>query len=180
MSMVPDEPTKAEEYLFEELNKFSDRFPSLINLILVIAGLSFTILTFSLDKTTGKSITDIVNDINITYWFCFLSLAFLVSVLSLIATHNVSRLVKNGNSIMFRNANEQNKNNMKLFTLVEEQKAFYIIATGSAAVSIPALFNYFAKNSFLSCSLPITLILLILVSVLIGVYYMLKLRKYAL
>lgn len=173
MMNVQTEQQEVEKHLFDELNKFSDRFPSIINLIFIIAGFSITILTFSLDKN-HDTIQNFVNATDIYFCFGFLVVAFLVSVLIMIATTSVRQIVKKDYVVTFRDIDEQKENNLKLFTLVEAQKNFYILIIALISLSIPALFNYFAKNQFLSSSLPVTYVTMIIFCIAFGIYYLNK------
>ena len=145
---------RIEKDLFDEHNKILDRFYSLIGLIFTASGFTLTVITFSISRGV-TTLSEAINNYHISLCLLSLFLAFLISILNVLALSHHRRLIKRGNSIGYRDGDKLANNNVKLYSAVAKQKDYYIIAISLIAFSLISLYNYFAKHHFLTIMLTI-------------------------
>lgn len=150
-----------ERDLFEEQNKILDRFSSLIILTITVTGFSFTFLTLMLGKGT-PNFQEALRSSHIGLSFICIILAFLISIVNVLAIFHHRRLVNKGGTIVYREDDELVNNNLKLYLAIARQKNYYVIAITFLGLGLVSLFNHFSQHHALTTILGIGFIVVML------------------
>jgi lipopolysaccharide export LptBFGC system permease protein LptF len=169
--MVEDETQamqrNVEKDLFEEQSKVLDRFYSLIILTFTAFGFSITALTFIFGRG-GTSFREAFSSYHVSFSFFCLFMAFLISIINVLAIFHHRRLVRRGDMIGYREGNELVRNNLKLYIDISRQKNYYAIAITFIALGLTSLLNNFSQHR--GISLVLTAGFVVIVMLLIGNY----------
>jgi hypothetical protein len=169
--MVEDETQvmqrNVEKDLFEEQSKVLDRFYSLIILTFTAFGFSITSLTFIFGRG-GTSFREAFSSYHVSFSFFCLFMAFLISIINVLAIFHHRRLVRRGGMIGYREGNELVSNNLKLYLDISRQKNYYAIAITFIALGLTSLLNNFSQHR--GISLVLTAGFVVIVMLLIGNY----------
>jgi len=169
--MVEDEiltvQRNVEKDLFEEQSKILDRFYSLIILTFTAFGFSITSLTFIFGRG-GASFREAFSSYHVSFSFFCLFMAFLISIINVLAIFHHRRLVRRGGMIGYREGNELVSNNLKLYLDISRQKNYYAIAITFIALGLTSLLNNFSQ--YRGISLVLTAGFVVIVLLLIGNY----------
>lgn len=152
-----------EKDLFDEYYKFMERFYSLLSLIFATAGFSFTVINLTLGKQV--SIQEAISNYHISLCFCFIILAFLISVINVLAISHHKKLVLKGGSMGLREGEELVKNNIKIHYDIMKQRDYYIIAISSIGFSLISLYSYFAKYRATTVIMMVGIFLMLAISI---------------
>jgi len=150
-----------ERDLFEEQNKILDRFYSLITLTITVSGFSFTFLTLMLGKGTSN-FQEALHSSHISLSFICIILAFLISIVNVLAIFHYRRLVNKGGTIVYREDDELVTNNRKLYLAIARQKNYYVIAITLVGLGLVSLFNHFSQHHILTTIIGIGFIVVML------------------
>jgi hypothetical protein len=161
--MVDDIQRGFEKDLFDEYYKFMDRFYALLSLIFATAGFTFTVINLTLGKQV--TIQEAVSNYHISLCFCFILLAFLISVINVLSISHHKKLLLRGGAIGLREDDELVKNNIKLHYDIIKQKDYYIIAISSIGFSLISLYSYFAKYRATTAIMVIGIFLMLVISI---------------
>lgn len=158
-----DVQKEIEEELFKEYYKFMDKFTALLSLIFATAGFTFTVINLTLGKQV--SIQEALSNYHIGLSFLFIVLAFLISVINVIAiSHHKKTILKDG-LMAYREGDELAKNNVKIHYAINKQKDYYIIAISSIGFSLISLYSYFEKYRFTGVIMVIAIFLMLIISI---------------
>lgn len=161
--MRDNDQIQVQEDLFEEYNKITDKFITLLSLIFATAGFTFTVINITLGKNV--TIQDVVNNNHIKLSFVFTLIAFLISLYNVLATSYHKKIILRDNSIGYRDGDELKNNNIKLFGSISKQKDHYIITIAAIGFSLISLYSYFAQYRATS----IILILIVFTALVISI-----------
>ena len=162
---MPDIQTdvKVTYELFEQRKENLGRFSSLLNILLVVVGFYYTIMSFTLEKipTDGNSTTLIttIKDPNISLCLVFLMIAFGTIITNMLKTVGYNKLINKGDSVQFREDYNLPQYNVKLFSAIKVQEYSYILAYSSIAFSFFSLINYFLKSDVFFLYIVVIMIL---------------------
>jgi hypothetical protein len=163
--MVEDEiqtiQRNVEKDLFDEQSKILDRFYSLIILTFTAFGFSVTALTFIFGRG-GTSFREALSSYHISFSFFCLFMAFLISIINVLAIFHHRRLVRRGEVIGYREGKELVNNNLKLYLDISRQKNYYAIAITFIALGLTSLVNHFSQHRGLSVVLSAGFVLIVL------------------
>jgi len=169
--MVEDEiqtvQRNVEKDLFEEQSKVLDRFYSLIILTFTAFGFSITSLTFIFGRGS-TSFREAFSSYHVSFSFFCLFMAFLISIINVLAIFHHRKLVRRGGMIGYREGNELVSNNLKLYLDISRQKNYYAIAITFIALGLTSLLNNFSQ--YRGISLVLTAGFVVIVLLLIGNY----------
>jgi hypothetical protein len=152
-----------EKDLFDEYNKIVEKFYSLLSLIFATAGFTFTVINLTLGKQV--TIQEAVSNHHISLCFCFILLAFLISVINVLAISHYKKIVLKDNSIGYREGDELLTNNIKIHYDIIKRKDYYTIAISSIGFSLISLYSYFAKYRFTTIIMVVGIFLMLVISI---------------
>lgn len=150
-----------EKDLFEEQNKVLDRFYSLITLTFTAFGFSITALSFVFGRGVS-SFHEALRSYHISFAFFCLFIAFLISVVNVLAIFHHRKLVRRGDKVEYREGNELISNNLKLYLTISRQKNYYVIAITLIGLGLTSLLNHFSQHRGLSTVLTAGFVLIVL------------------
>jgi FtsH-binding integral membrane protein len=149
-----------EKDLFEEQSKILDRFYSLITLTLTAAGVSLTVLTFMSSRGL-VNIQEALRSYHVNFCFLCIVLAFMISILNMLALFHHRKLVKIGDMIGYRENNELINNNFKLYLSIARQKNYYVIAITFVGLALISLYNHFAQHPIVTITVGIGFVVIV-------------------
>ena len=152
-----------EKDLFEEYYKFMEKFYALLSLIFATAGFTFTVINLTLGKQI--SIQEAISNYHVGLCFVFIVLAFLISVINVLAISHHKKLILKDGLMAYREGDELAKNNVKIHYAIIKQKDYYIIAISSIGFSLISLYGYFAKYRLTTVIMTIVIFLMLVISV---------------
>ncbi len=152
-----------EEDLFDEYHRIVEKFYALLSLIFATAGFTFTVINLTLGKQV--TIQEAISNHHISLCFCFILLAFLISVVNVLAISHHKRLVLKGNFIGYREGEELLNNNIKIHYDIIKRKDYYAIAISSIGFSLLSLYSYFAKYRFTTAIMVVGIFLMLVISI---------------
>ncbi len=161
--MVDNIQREIEKDLFDEYHKFMEKFYALLSLIFATAGFTFTVINLTLGKQL--TIQEAVSSYHISVCFGFILLAFLISVINVLAISHHKKLVFKGGSLGFREGDELEKNNVTIHYAIVKQKDYYVIAISSIGFSLISLYSYFAKYRFMTVIMMVGIFLMLVISI---------------
>jgi hypothetical protein len=150
-----------EKDLFDEQNKILDRFYSLITLTLTAFGFSMTALTFFIGRATSNFL-EAVRSYHVFFSFLCLFMAFLISVINVLAIFHHRKLVRKGNKVIYREDNELVNNNLRLYLDIARQKNYYVIAVTLIGLALTFLFNQFTQHHIVAIGLTAGFVVIVL------------------
>jgi cell division protein FtsL len=150
-----------EKDLFEEQSKVLDRFYSLITLSITTLGFTLTAVTFFFGRET-PNIREAARSYHVFFTFLCLFMAFLISIINVLAIFHHRKLVRKGNTVEYRKGNELVYNNLKLYLDISRQKNFYVIAITFIALGLTSLFNHFTQHRVVAAALTAGFIVIVL------------------
>lgn len=150
-----------EKDLFDEQSKILDRFYSLITLTFTAFGFSITALSFIFGRGVS-SFHEAVRSYHISFSFFCLFMAFLISVINVLAMFHHRRLIRKGDTIGYRENNELANNNLKLYLDISRQKNYYVIAITFIALGLTSLVNHFSQHRGLSIVLTTGFVVIVM------------------
>lgn len=163
--MVEDEITAVqrsiEKDLFEEQSKILDRFYSLITLTITTFGFTITALTFFFGRG-APNIFEALRSYHISFSFFCLFMAFLISIVNVLAIFHHRKLVRRGNMVGYRENKELIDNNLRLYLDISRQKNYYVIAITFIALGLTSLINNFSQHRGLSIVLTAGFVAIVL------------------
>lgn len=150
-----------EKDLFYEQNKILDRFYSLITLIITVFGFTITALTFFLGRGS-PNIGEALRSYHIFFSFLCLFMAFLISIINVLAIFHHRKLIRRGNKIVYREDDELINNNLKLYLDISRHKNYYVIAVTLIGLALTSLFNHFSQHRVVAVVLTTGFVLIVL------------------
>lgn len=138
-----------EKDLFDEQSKILDRFYSLITLTFTAFGFSITVLSFVFGRGIPH-IFEALSSYHVSFSFFCILVAFLISIFNILALFNHRKLVNRGGMIRYRDDNELENNNLKLYLSIAKKKNYYVIAISFIGLALTSLFNNFAQHPILT------------------------------
>jgi Cytochrome b subunit of formate dehydrogenase len=150
-----------EKDLFYEQGKILDRYYSLITLIITTFGFIITALTFFIGRLTSN-ISEALRSYHVFFSFLCLFMAFLISVINVLAIFHHRKLVRRGDMIVYREDNELVNNNLRLYLDISRQKNYYVIAVTLIGLALTSLFNHFSQHRVVAVVLTTGFILIVL------------------
>lgn len=161
--MVDNIQREIEKDLFDEYHKFMEKFYALLSLIFATAGFTFTVINLTLGKQL--TIQEAISNYHIGLCFAFILLAFLISVINVLAISHHKRIVLKGESMGYREGVELVKNNVKIHYAIMKQKDYYVIAISSIGFSLITLVSYFARHRYTIVLMIIVIFLMLVISI---------------
>jgi len=150
-----------EKDLFYEQNKILDRFYSLITLIITTFGFTITAITFFLGRVP-PNIREALRSYHVFFSFLCLFMAFLISIINILAIFHHRKVVRRGDKIVYREGNELVNNNLRLYRSIARQKNYYVITVSLIGLALTYLFNQFSQHHVISAALTIGFIVIVL------------------
>ncbi|WP_292389612.1 hypothetical protein [Methanosarcina sp. UBA5] len=150
-----------EKDLFYEQSKILDRYYSLITLIITTFGFTITALTFFLSRLT-PNIGEALRSYHVFFSFLCLFMAFLISLINVLAIFHHRKLVRRGDMVVYREYNELVNNNLRLYLDISRQKNYYIIAVTLIGLALTSLFNHFSQHRVVAVVLTTGFVLIVL------------------
>jgi magnesium-transporting ATPase (P-type) len=150
-----------EKDLFYEQSKVLDRFYSLITLTITTFGFTITALTFFLSRM-NHNIGEALHSYHVFFSFLCLFMAFLISIINVLAIFHHRKLVRRGNMILYREYNELVNNNLRLYLDISRQKNYYVIAVTLIGLGLTSLFNHFSQHRIVAFMLTTGFIVIVL------------------
>lgn len=156
-----------EKDLFYEQSKILDRYYSLITLIITTFGFTITALTFFLSRLSpngrlNPNISEALRSYHVFFSFLCLFMAFLISIVNVLAIFHHRKLVRRGGMIVYREYNELVNNNLRLYLDISRQKNYYVIAVTLIGLALTSLFNHFSQHRVVAVVLTIGFVLIVL------------------
>lgn len=150
-----------EKDLFYEQNKILDRFYSLITLIITTFGFTITAITFFLGRVPSN-IHEALRSYHVFFSFLCLFMAFLISIINVLAIFHHRKLVRRGDRVVYREDNELVNNNLRLYLDISRQKNYYVIAVTLIGLALTSLFNHFSQHHVISAAFTTGFVLIVL------------------
>jgi cytochrome b subunit of formate dehydrogenase len=150
-----------EKDLFYEQSKILDRFYSLITLIITTFGFTITALTFFLGRLT-PNVREALRSYHVFFSFLCLFMAFLISIINVLAIFHHRKLVRRGDTVVYREDNELVNNNLRLYLDISRQKNYYVIAVTLIGLGLTSLFNQFSQHRVVAVVLTTGFIVIVL------------------
>lgn len=150
-----------EKDLFYEQSKILDRYYSLITLIITTFGFIITALTFFLGRLT-PNISEALHSYHVFFSFLCLFMAFLISIINVLAIFHHRKLVRRGNTVVYREYDELVNNNLRLYLDISRQKNYYVIAVTLIGLALTSLFNHFSQHRVIAIVLTAGFVLVVL------------------
>lgn len=150
-----------EKDLFYEQSKILDRFYSLITLTFTAFGFSITALTFFFGRGI-PSFREALHSYHIYFSFLCIFLAFLISIINVLAIFHHRKLVRKGDTVRYREDDELVNNNLKLYLSISRQKNYYIIAITLIGLGLTSFLNNFSQHRVVAASLTTGFIIIVL------------------
>ncbi len=149
-----------EKDLFYEQNKILDRFYSLITLIITTFGFTITAITFFLGRVPSN-IHEALRSYHVFFSFLCLFMAFLISIINVLAIFHHRKVVRRGDKVIYREGNELVNNNLILYRCIARQKNYYIIAVSLIGLGLTYLFNQFSEHHVVSVALTTGFVIIV-------------------
>ncbi|MGB9939176.1 hypothetical protein [Methanosarcina sp.] len=150
-----------EKDLFDEQSKILDRFYSLITLTFTAFGFSITALTFFFGRGI-PSFREALRSYHIYFSFLCIFMAFLISIINVLAIFHHRKLVRKGNTVGYREDNELVNNNLKLYLAISRQKNYYVIAITLIGLGLTSFINHFSQHRAISVALTTGFVVIVL------------------
>lgn len=138
--------------LFDQYDRNVDRFSSMLNTIFVIGGVFVAVVIFlltpknNIDINYNDTTTKFFTETNMELCFCFLFLAFIITMLNIVEGGEYNRLnkLKISNDIVeYRDADELNEIHLNLISIIKKQQRLYDILILSIFLSFFSFFSHF-------------------------------------
>jgi FtsH-binding integral membrane protein len=150
-----------ENDLFDEQSKILDRYYSLITLTITTFGFTITALTFFFGKGL-PNFREALRSYHVSFSFFCIFMAFLVSIINVLAIFHHRRLVRKGDTVVYREDNELVNNNLRLYLDISRQKNYYVIAVTLIGLGLTSFINQFSQHRALSVVLTAGFVVIVI------------------